>query len=222
MVDQLVSTLRFYVGYLVFSWDSHHGSRVSHHVHVEFLYTVHVSSPYNIVASTVALYTLHFTRIDTCRLFHSLYLKFLNTALALPILRDSSSSSLALSETVLPRYLKDLHLTSGSVPMLISSGSDVDNWNFDGWLRHSVFLMLILRQNWGAALANFSTKDCISSALCATRAISSAKTISLTIFNEVLLLALNCTTLNKSASFLDMGLINKVDMVCLSPVGYGV
>ena len=82
--------------------------------------------------------------------------------------------------------------------------------------------MLILRQNWLAALANFSTKDCISSALCATRAISSAKTISLTIFNEVLLLALNCTTLNKSASFLDMGLINKVDMVCLPPVGYGV
>ena len=28
-------------------------------------------------------------------------------------------------------YLKDLHLTSGSVPMLISSGSDVDNWNFE-------------------------------------------------------------------------------------------
>ena len=106
---------------------------MSHHVHVEFLYTVHVSSPYNIVASTVALYTLHFTRIDRCRLFHSLYLKFLNTGLALPILRDSSSSSLALSETVLPRHLKDLHLTSGSVPMLISSGSDVDNWNFDGW-----------------------------------------------------------------------------------------
>ena len=96
------------------------------------LQTVHVSAPCNRVASTVALYTLHFTRIDTCRLFHSLSLKFSNTALALPILRDSLSSSLALSETVLPRYLSDLHLISGSVLMLISSGRDVDNWNFDG------------------------------------------------------------------------------------------
>lgn len=118
------------------------------------------SAPYTRVASTVALYTLCYTRTDTCRLFHSLFLNFPYITLPLLILRESSSSSLEFSETTLPRYLKVVYLTSGSVLMLISSGSDVDNLNFGGssWWRHSVFLMLILRLDWLVALTNFSTK----------------------------------------------------------------
>ena len=62
--------------------------------------------------------------------YSTVSLKSLVVKLALPILRDGSSSSLAFSETALPQYLKVLHLTGDSVPALISSGSYVDNWKF--------------------------------------------------------------------------------------------
>ena len=62
--------------------------------------------------------------------------------------------------------------------------------------------MLILRPNGLTALTNSSSRDCTSSTLRATRAPSTTNSISRTTFVNVLLLALSCTTLSKSASFL--------------------
>ena len=61
--------------------------------------------------------------------------------------------------------------------------------------------MLILRLNCDAALANLSTRTCLSVALCDIRALSSAKNNPLMTIRLVLVLAFNRATLNRLASF---------------------
>ena len=60
--------------------------------------------------------------------------------------------------------------------------------------------MLILGLNCEAALANLSTRACISVVLCDTRALSSANNNSLMTIRLVLVLAFNCLTLKRLAS----------------------
>ena len=59
--------------------------------------------------------------------------------------------------------------------------------------------MLILRLNCDAALANLSTRTCISVALCDITALSSVENNSLMTIRLFLVLAFNCVTLNRLA-----------------------
>ena len=67
------------------------------------------------------------------------------------------------------------------------------------WCRHAFFLMLILRLNCDAALANLSTRTCISVALCDITALSSVENNSLMTIRLFLVLAFNCVTFNRLA-----------------------
>ena len=80
------------------------------------------------------------------------------TALAFHILRAISLSSLELSATELSRYLKVLNCSNGSALMDTLVGRDTSPKTFEGWYRHSVFLIFIWKLNCLAAEANLSTR----------------------------------------------------------------
>ena len=79
------------------------------------------------------------------------------------------------------------------------------------WKRHSVFFMFIFRLNSSAVLVKLITNDCISGALCATSALSSANSNSLARCSVVWVLALKKDTLNRSPFF---------SSVCTHLLGY--
>ena len=128
------------------------------------LYTVHVSAPYNRVEKIIALYTLYFTHIDLWWLSHSLSCSFPSAALAFPIRKVTSLSSMALSVMVPPRYTKFFVCTSASSCTRMSIGVCAILKFFTGWNGHSVFLIFIFKLNWSAADENLSTSCCMLSA----------------------------------------------------------
>ena len=159
------------------------------------LYTVQASAPYRRVDNTIARYILPLTRMDTWWLFQSLWHSRPKDALALAILPGISSSMHPLLIIVLPRLVNsEQSLACFHQP-----------WVFVelGWYSISVFLMLIFRPNFFDISEKASTIFCISSAECATSALSSANSSSLISIRVVLVFALKCATLNRSVLCLD-------------------
>ena len=164
------------------------------------LYTVQASAPYRRVDSTIARYILPLTRMDTWWLFQSLWRSRPKDALALAILLCISSSMHPSLDIVLPRYVNSRTDFSLFPSTMISSSRVLVELD---WYSTSVFLMLIFRPNFFDALEKASTIFCISSAECATCALSPANSSPLISIRVVLVFALKCATLNRSALCLD-------------------
>ena len=155
------------------------------------LYTVQASAPYSRVDNTIARYILPLTRMDTWWLFQSFWRSRLKDALALDILLGISTSMHPLPDIVLPRQVNsrtEFRLFPST--MISSSRVPVEL----GWYSTSVFSMLIFRPNFFDASEKASTIFVISSAECATSALSSANSSSLISIRVVLVFALKCAT----------------------------
>ena len=164
------------------------------------LYIVQASAPYRRVDSTIAWYILPLTRMDTWWLFQSLRRSRPKDALPLAILLCVLSSMHPLLDIVLPMYVNsrtELSLFPSTMISLFRVLVEL------GWYSTSVFLMLIFRLNFFDASEKSSIIFCISSAECATSALSSANSSSLISIGVVLVFGLKCATLNRSAFCLD-------------------
>ena len=152
------------------------------------LYTVHASTPHRRMDSTIARYILSLTRMDAWQLFQSLWRSRPKDLIALATLLCISYESITwYSASEIGEFQNKVQLVSINHDILLSGSCRV------GLVQHLHLLDVNLQPNL------FDTSKKTSTIFCISCALSFANSSSPTSIQIVLVFALKCATLSRSA-----------------------